>query len=627
MRLFICVMACEGEIVPEAVRREYERFPRARRIPFQWHLDGPVAALVDSGSPQDASVAKTPDGIAVGIVRLDNRVDLARWAAVTSDDATDLALVAGAVLQGGAKHVPHIVGDFAFVVWDIGTRTAIAARDAVGVRRLYWARRNGFVVFASRAEALACDGAYEVQYLAERVASCSPTPTLTPYRGVSAVPAGTMVTVQDGQSVSRQYWSPYEVSSGSLWTPSDGDAVETCRVLLTEAVRLRLGGSPCTWAHLSGGMDSSSVVGVAQSLAKHGDPSLGLAGAFTYVDPHGSGGDERRYAEAVARRWGVRHEVMVTTSRLGGDEFTVPMTDEPSGSLETVTRDQQVCELMSRVGSTALLSGAGGDVLFAGTMFFFADWVARGHPWEAVREMARRATIGRVSFWELAYRNAVLPLLPGWLRRLVMHEFGKVPGWVRRETARRYGLYDRAAAPRLYAGRIGRKYRDAAAAMVAMVPLGFTVGAVEETVDGRHPFYYRPLVEFALRLPPDLCVRPHARKWVLREAMAGVLPDLVRTRIGKGTYTGAVAWSVTTQRAFLELLVRDSILADLGIITPHKLLAALEAAQFERDDRSSVAADVLATLSIEAWLKARSGQWPRERKDDSLVAPNFAPSI
>jgi asparagine synthase (glutamine-hydrolysing) len=628
MNFFACLINYEGNHVPMDVRRKYEALPRARGMPFGWHIVGPVAVLIGGRiGEHEALVADHVTRVAVGTVRLDNRSDLHRWAECDNHDASDLELVSRVVGRYGATHVQHFLGDFAFLVWDATTRTVVGACDALSVRKLYWTQRCGLLAVASRAEALALESAYDVQYLAERVAWCSPSPGLTPYRGVNAVPAGAMMALNDGKVSIRQYWSAYDVTSAGAWPKSDGEAVEACRAMLCDSVRLRLTGRPDTWGQLSGGMDSSSVVCVAQWLAEQGTVDCGLAGTVTYVDPHGSGGDERRYAQGVVQRWAIDNEVIMTSPAWQGDQISAAITDEPTGSFETSVRDYRLCEVMRRAAATVLLTGAGGDVLFGGTMFFFADWVARGHIWAAVREMTRRAAIGRASFWEIAYRNALLPLLPRVLQCHLMQERGNVPSWVDRATARRLKLHERAVAPQLYGGRIGKKYRDAAAAIVSAVPAGLPVGIIEETVDVRHPFYYRPLVEFALQLPPELCVRPYARKWVLREAMTGILPELVRTRIGKGTYNGAVAWSLATQREVLEPLVRESVLADLGVIDPDKLRAALDMAQYEHDERLSISGAVSYTLSIEAWLQARSGRWPRARQAHRSIPTQYVSSL
>jgi asparagine synthetase B (glutamine-hydrolysing) len=135
---------------------------------------------------------------------------------------------------------------------------------------------------------------------------------------------------------------------------------------------------------------------------------------------------------------------------------------------------------------------------------------------------------------------------------------------------------------------------------------------VEDALDVRHPFLYRPLVEFALRLPPALCIRPHQHKWVLREAMRDILPEVVRTRIGKGSPIDVGVWSFSALRSALEPLVRESILADLGIVDAVKLRRALDETPREAYSITQQHISVFATLAVEAWLQARSGRWPRE---------------
>jgi asparagine synthase (glutamine-hydrolysing) len=258
-----------------------------------------------------------------------------------------------------------------------------------------------------------------------------------------------------------------------------------------------------------------------------------------------------------------------------------------------------------------LLTGQGSDEFLSGNMFFFADWVARGHIGAAVREMMRRAAIGRVSFWDLAYRNAITPLLPAALRRSLGPEVTRLPPWMHPDTVRRFGLRDRAIEMMLYAGAVGDKYRHAVVQSLATVSRTIGYVVLEDRLEVRHPFLYRPLVEFALTLPPELVVRPHARKWVLREAMRGIVPELVRTRIGKGSVSERYAWSLAAQRQLFEPLVRDSMLADLGVVNPAGLRAAFDAAPYQAGGKDEPHSALQGVLAIEAWLQMRAGRWPR----------------
>jgi asparagine synthase (glutamine-hydrolysing) len=269
-------------------------------------------------------------------------------------------------------------------------------------------------------------------------------------------------------------------------------------------------------------------------------------------------------------------------------------------------------------GGRVLLTGVGGDELLTGTMFFFADWLAHGRVWSAVCEMIRRAAIGRVSFWELAYRNALLPLLPASVQHRLVKDQGQLPPWILRSAVRRHDLRGRTFALSSYAGPIGRKHHHAITTHLVALGSVMEYGVIEDDLDVRHPFLYRPLVEFALRLAAEVCAKPYAHKWVLREAMRGILPEAVRTRIGKGSPAEVYASALTTQRKLLEPLARDSMLADLGVVDATRLYAAFNDLPFQPHRRDEQHAMLHATLLTEAWLQIRSGRWPREGQFGSV---------
>ena len=555
-------------------------------------------------------VARHGAYVAFGSARLDHRDELERTLGSRNSGLTDLALILHAVVQRGTGWLSQVIGDFAILVWDTSTRSGVAASDPFAVKKLFYAARGGVLAFASRSDLLALDERYDAQYLAELVALCVPSPSLTVHLGVRSIPAGMVATLVRDRVTVRRYWAASDFAGDSTLTLPEPEAVETCRELLAQAVRSRLGGATDTWAQLSGGLDSSSVVAIAQWLAARGHTRDGLAGTITYVDSRGTGGDEREYSDAVLRHWPLRNETIVDAPTWWDDGYAPPRLDQPGPDLLFYPREARLSEIVRAAGGRVLLTGVGGDNLFTGNMFFFADWVAKGRILEAASEMARRAALGRVSFWELAYRNALLPFLPVSARTRLLRDEAQMPPWILPSTARRYGLPARATAAAIYGGRRGNKYRDGVAASVTAIIGGLSYAAIEEALEVRHPYLYRPLVEFALRLPPTSCVRPHQRKWILREAMRGILPEAVRTRVGKGGPQGGLAWSLVRQKPLLEPLLHDQVLAELGVVDPIKLRASFEALPREPDGREKLHAAVHHTLAIEAWLQMRSGRWP-----------------
>jgi asparagine synthase (glutamine-hydrolysing) len=135
-----------------------------------------------------------------------------------------------------------------------------------------------------------------------------------------------------------------------------------------------------------------------------------------------------------------------------------------------------------------------------------------------------------------------------------------------------------------------------------------------ERMEVRYPFLSRPLVEFALTLPPDLLVRPRLSKWILREAMRDLLPPSVRTRKGKGTVGARIRWSLEHERVRIHQILSNSILADLGCIEPRK---ALEAVASAKAGTLKNMGQLLSCLSLETWLYVRSDQWKTQEHDDA----------
>lgn len=608
MTVLLCAVSDDGAPTLAVTRARYAASPCFSGLTPHWYDRGAFTAVVgEDALGFGPYIAEWGPFVGIGMVRLDNRDDLVPLTPCGMAGLADLDLIVRLIATFGDRYIPHFLGDFAFLIWDSASRRLIAARDTFGVRPLYFARVGAVLTFASRADVLASGTTYDVQYLAERLAYCAPEVDRTVYAGVSAVPPASIARWYHGVCRVSRYWSPYDFEPRPLTDRQVAQLPERFRDLHAEAVRVRLTGMPDTWAHLSGGLDSSSIVSMAEWLARAGRVPSGIAGTVTWVDTHGSGADERTYSNAVVDAYDLRNEQLCDYLYWQDDGYGPPLLDQPDAAYLLYARDRRTAQVVRAAGGRVLLTGIGGDHLLLGSMFFFADWLVRGRAREAIREMVHRAAWGRTSFWELAYKNALLPLLPGPLRGWLIRETGRIPPWIPRDVVRRYQLKARDGALSSYNGRVGHKYADYVAGSLAGLQGNLPARLVEETLDVRHPYLHRPLVEFALQLPPEMCVRPHARKWILREAMRSILPDTVRTRIGKGALDGLMAWSIFEHRAKIERALRDPILAQLGCIDRDVLLRVVRDGSYGA--RQSYI-DVQYTLAYEVWLQVRSGRWP-----------------
>jgi asparagine synthase (glutamine-hydrolysing) len=477
MRFFVCLLdpTCHG--IGATVLRACESLPRAMGLEFAWQSFGHAAVLTAGDEPSgEPLVATDGDHVAVGSVRLDNREELERGAGSTRPGLTDLELALQAVARHGPAWISRLLGDFALVIWNGRSGDLVAATDPFSVRRLYHAERHGLLAFASRGEALAVGDRYEPRHLAELAAGGVLSRGLSPYEGVHHLPGGTLGVLQRGRFSTQVYWDPGHFEPDPALAAAPQRAAETCRDLLADGVRRRLSPDGRTWAQLSGGLDSSSVVSVTQWLAERGEIAGGLAGTVTYADLPGTESDERDFSDLVVGRWHLPNYTIVHAPLWVDGDTHPPRTDQPRNAFAMHPRERRLAALVESAGGRVLLSGFGGDELFTGTMLFFADWAAEGRITPAVREMAHRAIVGHVSFWDLSYRNAVLPLLPRSVHPwLLSDERAGVP-WLRPAAVRQYGLRERSAATAAYRGPVGGKYRHALALTITEIASQFAAG-------------------------------------------------------------------------------------------------------------------------------------------------------
>jgi asparagine synthase (glutamine-hydrolysing) len=536
---------------------------------------------------------------AIGNVRLtgrrDRRSDL-------DPAAADLAHVVAQYFSAGPLAIRSLVGDFAFVLWDSREGRLTAARDALGVKSLYWHRRGSRLTLASHLDCFEQVG-YDREFISEFLVGLPAATTRTVYPGVSRLAAGHLLVAQGNQAATEPYWDAADFM-GRNEGIEPGEAVGEFRRLFGEAVAAQLDDRSPAWSQLSGGLDSSSVVGMAARLAAEGRVPP-LRGSVTVVDSL-SEGDETRYSDAVIAAHPLANVQLRDYGAWQQDEVGPPMFAEPRVFLPFFARDRAMCRTVIDDGATVMLSGFGSDSYLAGPHSYLADLVARGRFAEAARCLVDLAVVSRRSVYEMAFENVMVPLGPRWLRRWRPSPVAQVPRWIDPDFARWGRLPERMAGSGPSAGR--GIFEGQLATELGTIDLALERGVFDEGLEVRYPFLHRPLVEFAISLPIAMRVRPGRQKWILREALGDLLPPVVRERRGKGGIDGRIVWSLSKERSLLDRLVADSRLVELGCVDRAALASALAAAR--AGDIWSVG-PLFATLALETWLAVRSGRWSR----------------
>lgn len=614
MNFFAVLHQLDGMPVPETRRRQLLGAPCCRELDtLQWLDVGPAAILVscDAVVGPRPSIVRHGKWVGVGMVRLDHPEEVATVAGLSRQHAASVShveLVLRAFVRLGTPAIARCIGDFAFVLIDVNTGQSVAARDPFGVRTLFHVEDAEIAAFASRAELLATPDHYDIHFIAEFLSGARPGRDSTVFAGVRPVAPGCIQSAVDGRRAELPFWDPSTFAMHPVARTDPKETIAEFRDLLVRGVQLRMTGETNCWSELSGGLDSSSVVSIAQSLARNGEIPTGLAGTITVVDTAGTGGDERAYQNAVVRMHGVSNELILDYGMLQDDGAPVPRTSQPACRLLFYARDRAICRVVRGAGGTVLLGGQASDQYLTGYAFFAADWLAKGQLGRVWREMTRWSVLGEVSFWELVFRNVVMPFLPQWVNAHLSRN-AALPPWLDASVVRRFGLARRQVIVRAYAGPVGHKYSAAVIRSVGDIPYGLDRGLVSDDLEQRYPFLYRPLVEFALALSPEFCAVPTQSKWILREAMSGVLPESVRTRRGKGAIDGRLARSLAHEGSRIQRLLRAPILADLGCIDAGRLRAGVDAAVH---GDPTLRASVIDALALELWLSTWSGRQTTE---------------
>jgi asparagine synthase (glutamine-hydrolysing) len=563
-------------------------------------LIGPFAAIVKEGPGSRSMLSHARGFVGAGDVRLDNRAEIMRLSGRSiASDASDLDVVLAAIDAHGESCIAKLLGDFAFVVWDARAQKLLAVRDAFGVKPLYHRCAPGLELFSSRITPLHPRDEFDTEFMADFILGINIGTTRTVWSEVNTVPPGSLLRFRGTAPSSMRFWSPLNCGPSSTGTEA-GDAARFGE-LFAEAVRTRAAGEAGVWAQLSGGLDSSSIVSVASGLRADG---VNIEGTVTGVDTLGDG-DERVYSDSIANTFGLRNEKIVDHWAWQNLD-SAPTTEEPSQMYPFFARDERMREVVRSAGGRVLLSGMGSDHYLFGSLDYISDMAAHGHLRSALREVFAWSMSERQSFWRLTHQEVIRPLLP-FVRN--MEQTPPVPSWLQPGFAKRCSqMHSTRVAP-------GNRFAQKTATAISTLPGVFERWSDSSTIEMRYPFLYRPLVEFAIGLPARERIRPRANKWILREAMRGIVPERVRTRASKGVIDARIMWSLTRERKRIDELLHSPILGDLGCVDPVALRSAVDTA------RRGIPVNLVtlfSALSLETWL------WAQSRRNGMIHAAQSA---
>lgn len=474
--------------------------------------------------------------------------------------------------EAGAAGLHRLRGEFALLLYDGTQNTLIAMRDRVGVKPLFYAEHEGAILFASEAKALFAMG---VPAVWDEEAYCSRAFYLgdrTLFAGVRSVRPGQMIFATSAGLTQQTYWD-FDFSAGARGSAGaeicEVEAIERVRASIVESVALRMRADVPLAVYLSGGIDSSAMLGVASKLS--GKPLE----AFNIGFPEDEELDERRFAQIAAAHSGaVLHDVPVTGDDLADHfEDAVWHNETPFFNTHGIAKFL-LSRAVHRAGYKAVLTGEGADEIFAGYPHFRRDAILFNP--EGQDEAFIQSGREKLRAAEAAYPQPVPSADVAWLTERLGHGvswienqagwFAQLSGMMTDEAS----TLSKVMAPyRMLYNLIDHRRLDAIEPVhrsmylwaktflpsFVLTTLGDRM-EMAHSIEGRVPLLDHHVVETACRLPVRMKVKGPVEKHIFREAMRPYLPDTIYSR--RKHYFRAPP-STAKRRGQLHNLVRDVV--------------------------------------------------------------------
>ncbi len=511
----------------------------------------------------------------------------------------------------GTECFAHLNGMFAVAIWDAKRHRLVLARDRIGQKPLYYAVKDNRLIFGSELKSLAAvdgvcseiDPAAIDEFLTYQYV---PHPG-TIWKGVRKLAPGHFAVFENGEVTVHRYWDFDPTIQRSI---GKHEACERLRELLTDSVRLRLQADVPLGSFLSGGIDSSLITAIAQSISDQ--PVRTFSIGFPVADF-----DETAHAAKVAQHLGTKHERFEVTPR-GVDviDQLVWHYDEPFGDSSAVPT-WYLSEL-TRKQVTVALSGDGGDELFAGYERYRALWLSS--------RLQKMFPIHKLPGIGLVQR------LPDSNRRRSLMRRGKrFLEALGQPTARRYlnwlqifpeslraDLYNEDFVQQLpgddpfdfldaaWRRSSGRDVvtRASIADILTYLPCDLCnkvdIASMAHSLEVRQPMLDHRVVEFAASLPVKLKFRGRRGKLILQDTFGSMIPRSIfkRAKMGFGIPIGG--WF----RDELKPMVHDTLLAADARIAPYfRPEAVAELVRSHETNEQNHGYRLWNLLILEKWLR------------------------
>jgi asparagine synthase (glutamine-hydrolysing) len=568
--------------------------------------------------------------------RIDNYRDLLGDLDLAGEDTPDTEIILCAYQKWGSDCLARLVGDWALVLWDAKLRTLYLARDHAGTRTLHYAYdASGVVKWATYLDSYIGTGLLDTLdpvYIASYLAML-PCHGRSPYQGIQPVLPGHYVKVTSRETTTTQFWAP--TLHGQRFRGSTADLKAEFLRLLEQSVARRSGPGAPVLAQLSGGMDSTSIVCVADRLRTRAASRTEPLDTLSFFDDTEPTWNERPYFTLVEAKRGRRGFHFDTSlyrtsfERLPSDGalYLYPGIDQSHNR-----RELDLYSLTCAGGYRSILSGIGGDEFTGGNsnpMADIADLILTGRFFTGARSAVAWCLARRLSIIELLMQT--VSFLRGQLNSSRFEaDTASIP-WLTEKT-RQHAQTAIRELPMVHFRPFVVRPTMAEHSQTWWSTLRHQPHLKPSEIyryEYRYPYLDRDFIEFLLGLPAQQLAQPGRRRSLMRAALKGIVPEEVLERRRKAFLLAGPLKHIRQLAPRLAEVMGGSLLAENGYIDKGAIERTL--AEIVRGDRTREWGFILRFALLETWMQYRaqhkSASEPIQNSVGATMAADRVPAL
>lgn len=491
--------------------------------------------------------------VLVADARIDNRSPLESKVRrqLRTDSPTDADLILAAYRQWGTDCPEHLIGDFAFAIWDQNERQLFAARDPMAMRPFHYRVEEERLLFSSDVKQLLAAPEVSAEFnestIAAYLAGNFNDLEHTFYDGIRALPPGHALHATPEKT---DWWRYWELDPDKrIEYDRDREYIEHFRELFGQAVRDRFRSNHPVGLMLSGGLDSGSIASMAGWLREQDGTELAPLRTYSWAFDELTQCDERFISDRIVERYGLPSTSIdaESTPLLSMDPYIGPDQDSPyAGGFHGL--EEHCLRRAKEEGVRRMLTGHRGDLVAGGWHFDYFRLLRSGQLgdlWRALRSHVQETGVPLYqtidtyllrplpsALWPQGRAEALRHPLRQlyWALRSADSPESAFPPWIRSGFAEQHTPLPSGSTPPDSVQNSARRSRY----RWLLMPTHMRVATAAERQAARHgiemadPWSDRRLIEFAFAVPPAALCREGQNKWLVRQSLEHIMPEKVR---------------------------------------------------------------------------------------------------